>query len=38
MQDGFDFLGFAFISKCQKISNQDFETENPTNCVKIEYF
>ena len=34
MQDGFDFVGFAFISKCQKISDQDFDSESLENCVK----
>ena len=38
MQDGFDFLGFAFISKCQKISDQDFDRESLTNPVKIQCF
>ena len=38
MQDGFDFLGFAFISKCQKISDQDFDRESLTNPVKIGCF
>ena len=34
MQDGFDFVGFAFVSNCQKISGQDFDRESLTNCVK----
>ena len=34
IQDGFDFVGFAFVSKCQKISDQDFDWESLKNCGK----